>query len=79
MKSQQRESDSRDSLMVQRPIEIVSNQARSNSNSNNPIAESRCDRCKWIVRVLFVHDCWSVLSSKAVLDQQRERSESPQI
>ena len=38
-----------------------------------------CDRCKWITRVLFVGDCWSVLNSKAALDQQRERSENPQI
>ena len=26
-----------------------------------------------------MRDCWLVLSSKAVLDQQREHSESPQI
>ena len=34
VKSQQRESDGQDSLMIKRLIEIVSNQTQSNSNSD---------------------------------------------
>ena len=51
-KSQQRTSDGRDSLMLQRLIVIVSNQAQSNSNSNNSIVELQMVRQVQVV--LFV-------------------------
>ena len=51
-KSQQRESDGWDSLMLRRLIEIVSNQTQCNSNSNNRIVESQMVRQVQVV--LFV-------------------------
>ena len=43
-KSQQRESDGWDSVMLQRLVETVSNQTQFNSNSNNPIVKSQMVR-----------------------------------
>ena len=43
-KSQQREFDGRDSLMVRRLIEVVSIQTQATSTSNNPIVESQMVR-----------------------------------
>ena len=76
-KSQQRTSDGWDSFMLRRLLKIVSKQAQSNSNSNNPIVESQIVRQVQVV--LFVCYWWLILSSKAVLVQQRECSERPPI
>ena len=69
-KSQQRTSDGWDSLMLQRQIEIVFNQARSNSDSNNPIAESQT------VRQVQVDRQGSICASLLVCFQQQSSAGS---